>query len=67
MSRMERAWTFLILGTRRPVGVSMATPMLWLDRITRAGLVGLVVVSTLAFRRGKEFRERETALMMKGR
>lgn len=29
ISKILRRWTFLILGTSKPSGVSMATPMLW--------------------------------------
>lgn len=66
MARMERAATFLMVGTRRPCGVSMAMPMLWIWRAMSRGLwVGWV--STREFSRGKSVRARETAFMMKGR
>lgn len=28
-SEMERHWTFFMLGTTKPCGVAIATPMLW--------------------------------------
>lgn len=70
MAAMERLETFLMVGTRRPWGVSIATPMLWIARRVRWGWeeeeegVGM---STRALRRGKSVRASETALIMKGR
>src|SRR5437763_15070973 len=59
---------FLITGTRRPVGVSIATPMLWLLRTRSCGLpLSSEAGSILALRSGYCCSASETALVMKGR
>ena len=62
ISGMLRDWICLITGTKRPVGVSIAMPMLWEGRWWIAGVVE--DRESVAFRMGCLCRERETALIM---
>lgn len=73
MEVMEREETDLMLGTRRPWGVSIAIPMFMFERRMRRGgslegwLASKEGTSMRAFRRGHSARAIETAFIMKGR
>ena len=67
IERILRLETFLITGTIRPEGVSIATPTLCWLRITSAGFEVFGSTSTLALMIGYWCIAMETALIMKGK